>query len=112
MATDATGGRSIPPSKPGPFAVIISPEAQEHIARLPYGWGKELRLAWEKLERAPATGRGKREIQPDRVPASLALYPGERLFHYVWGELAIWYAVFEDPEVRIVYVLRVQPFIF
>ena len=111
MAKDAIGGRSIPPSKPGPYEVIISPEAQAHISRLPYGWALALRPAWENLEHKPTTGRGKREIAPSKVP-SLKVYPGERLFHYVWGELAIWYAVFADPDVRVVYVLRVQPFIF
>lgn len=58
------------------------------------------------------TGRGKREIPHERIPRSITVYQGERLIHYVWGELAIWYAVFEDPEVKIVYVLRVSPFIF
>jgi hypothetical protein len=48
----------------------------------------------------------------ERVPASIRLYTGERLFHYVWGELAIWYSVFEDPEIKLVYVHRVNPFSF
>ena len=62
-------------------------------------------------EHTPTSGRGKREVASAKVP-SLRLYPGERLFHYVYGELAIWYSVFEDPDVKVVYVLRVNPFIF
>ena len=109
MAKGATGGTSISPKTDGPFVVIISPEAQSHIARLPYDWGQGLRPAWENLEKNPIQGQGRRRLT--KIPARIKLYPGEMLFHYMWGTLAIWYSVFEDPEIRLVYVHRVQPFI-
>lgn len=87
------------------FTLVLSPEAQGHIARLPYGWPITLRAAWEKLERDPYPGRGKIEIR--RPPARLELIEGERLFHYVFGNVAIYYSVLEDLD--IVYVHRVTP---
>jgi hypothetical protein len=108
----ATGETSTPlttPPKgyPNRFVVILSPEAQGHIVRLPYDWSRGLRVAWENLETSPTEGRGINEFE--NVPARVRAVEGERFFRYHFGYVAIDYSVLEDIEV--VYVRRVAPFI-